>query len=176
MVKRAEFATGAGSEDTFQCGEISRFVFVQRLGGAFESFADDVAGLNLIAEQAGGEAGNVCALFRPRATTGERGRGADTLHRAGGQQFTHAPQQEGDIRALTATVGMEFVEDKKFEALGRSDELLFARPGEDELQHHIVREQDVGRARDDARARFLVFLAGIALERDRALAVGETEF
>ena len=114
-------------------------------------------------------------MFRPSAATRQRGRGADTLHRAGGQQLAHAPQQKGDIRALTAAVGMEFVEDEKLETFGRSDELLFARPGEHEFQHHIVGEQDVRRARDDARACFLILLARVALERDRAFAVRETE-
>jgi hypothetical protein len=59
--------------------------------------------------------------------------------------FPDPPDEEGHIRALPAPVGVQLVEDQEAQALGRSDQLAVTDPGKDQLEHHIVGEDDVGR-------------------------------
>src|SRR5213592_2140059 len=66
---------------------------------------------------------------------------------------------------------MQLVEDEELEPACGLDELALERPREDQLEHHVVREQDVGWVRDDLAPLVVALLARVAAERDRALAV-----
>ena len=54
---------------------------------------------------------------------------------------------------------MEFVEDEKAEPLGGADQGAVLIPGEEQLEHHVVGQQDVGRIVPDGFTRFLFFLS-----------------
>src|SRR5438093_616492 len=99
--------------------------------------------------------------------------GTNTLQRVRVEQFSYAAQQERNIRSLPPSVGVKLVQHEKLQSLCRKDEFLFARPCENQLQHDVVRQEDVGRGRDDPGARLFVFLPGVTLEGDGAFAVRE---
>ena len=54
--------------------------------------------------------------------------------------------QHRHIRPLPAAIGVQLVKHQELQALRRPDHLLIQRvlAREDVLQHHVVREQDVG--------------------------------
>jgi hypothetical protein len=57
--------------------------------------------------------------------------------------------EQGHIGALPAAVRVQLVEDQKAQPARVAHELVLAAAREDELEHHVVREQDVGRVRED---------------------------
>jgi hypothetical protein len=67
---------------------------------------------------------------------------------------------------------VELVQDEEPEPPRRLDELLLVRPGQEELEHDVVREEDVGRRRDDLVADLVLVLPSVPAERDRRLALG----
>jgi hypothetical protein len=67
---------------------------------------------------------------------------------------------------------VQLVEHQELQALRRLDDGALHRPREDQLQHHIVGEQDVWRVLEDAPALLLALLAGVRGEGDRSPAVG----
>jgi hypothetical protein len=81
--------------------------------------------------------------------------------------------QQGDVRALAATVGVELVEDQESQPGGGLDKLLVGEAGEQQLEHHVVGEQDVWRLGLDLFAPLRAVLAGIAREADGAAAAGK---
>ena len=69
---------------------------------------------------------------------------------------------------------MELVKDEKLEVLGRFDNfVILVSAREDEVEHHVVCEQDVGRILFDGCAFALRLLARIALNRDEIRTVHE---
>jgi hypothetical protein len=66
---------------------------------------------------------------------------------------------------------VEFVEYQEVEVLGGGDEGSFLRPGEDQLEHDIIRQQDVWRVRDDLSFLLARFLPGITREGYRPLPI-----
>ncbi len=69
---------------------------------------------------------------------------------------------------------MQFVENEKAQALCGADQIpALCWPGEQVFEHHVVREQDVRLAGEDAGTLFLVFLAGVALEGDLSAPPGQ---
>ena len=105
--------------------------------------------------------GDLAALFRQGAVGGEGGRGA----RRTAALSPCTPRAPGDREALRRRpAGRGRCAARR----GRGSGVLRpARPagarraGEDQLQHHVVREQDVGRVGDDLLALLVVLLAGV---------------
>ena len=77
-------------------------------------------------------------------------------------------QSSADVGALPAAVGVQLVEDEEPQALRRARRAC-ARCGRVrmQLEHHVVRQQDVRRVREDRLALLVALLAGVAAERDR---------
>ena len=84
------------------------------------------------------------------------------------QPLAHPAHQQGHISPLAAPVGVQFIQHQELQTLGITDHLLIQRilPGEDVLQHHVVREQDVGRIVLDLFPLFLTLLACVASKGD----------
>ena len=68
------------------------------------------------------------------------------------------------VGALAAAVGVQLVEHEEPKILGLGNELALVGSGEDQLQHHVVREQDVGRVGDDPLAFLVLLLPRVPLE------------
>jgi hypothetical protein len=119
---------------------------------AAEGLADDAARLDDGAEDGGGDGRDGLALLLPGALRGEGGGGADVYETLRATRFADATAEQGDVGSLAASVGVELVEDEEAEAGGVLDEALLLRAGEDKLEHHVVGEEDVGRALADPLA------------------------
>ena len=141
-------------------------------GSALQGLADHSVGADHGPEKVARHLGDLLTLLVEAALAGERRRGADALEALGPTGVTHPPAQEGHVRALASAVGVQLVEDEEAQILGLGDELALVGPGQDQLQHHVVREQDVGRISNDRLALLVTLLAGVALESHRPLAVG----
>ena len=115
---------------------------------------------------------DLLSLRLVRPGTGERRRRSDALQRAGVAGLPDTTAEERDVGALPATVGVQLVEHEEAESAGRVDEVALGRPRQQQLEHHVVRQQHVGRVGDDRRALLLGLLAGVAAEGHRALAGG----
>ena len=71
---------------------------------------------------------------------------------------------------------MQLVQHQEAQPLGVGDQrFLLLGPGQDQLQHDIVGQQDVRRIGHDAVLFFIAFLAGIALEGDQRFIVWEAQ-
>jgi hypothetical protein len=72
---------------------------------------------------------------------------------------------------------VKLVEDEEPEPPRGLHDLVLIRSGEDQLEHHVVGEQNVGRRREDRLPLLVRLLARVAPERDRVRtrprAVGE---
>ena len=67
---------------------------------------------------------------------------------------------------------MQLVEHEELQTAGGSDELLaFLRAGQQQLQHHVVGQQDVRRGGEDPLALLVGLLTGVAGERHRLVAL-----
>ena len=109
-------------------------------------------------------------LLGAAALGGHGGRGADALHVRRGAGVLDPADQQRHVRALPAPVGVQLVEDEELQALGHPDQRPpVVGPGQHQLQHHVVGEQDVRRVRADPVPVLLVLLAGVAGEGDRLL-------
>ena len=75
--------------------------------------------------------------------------------------------QHGHIRALPSTISMQLVQHNETQSARALNQLLFARPRHQQLQHDIIRQQDIRRPRQDALAFFTRFLPRIAGVADR---------
>ena len=95
----------------------------------------------------------------------------------GVQGVAHPADEQRDIRALAAPVRVELVEHQEAQALRGLDQgaALF-RAGEDQLQHDVVRQQDIRRIRHNAFLLFVGLLARVTLKRHRPSAVGIAQF
>ena len=99
---------------------------------------------------------------------GTHGRGSsDAEHIWRVQVFPQPPNQHGHIRALSASIGVEFVQHQKIQPLA----VLYDRTvafgvvsGQDQLQHHKVGQQDIRGAVGNPEPLLIVLLAGIALK------------
>jgi hypothetical protein len=76
--------------------------------------------------------------------------------------------EQRHVGTLPAAVGVQLVQHEEVQAGGHPDEALAVLgPGEHQLQHHVVGEQDVRRVVPDRPAARVVLLAGVAGEGDR---------
>jgi hypothetical protein len=78
------------------------------------------------------------------------------------------PDEHSNIRALAAPVGMEFVEYEEAKILvDRISDWSLLDPRQQELEHHVVGQQDMGRVFPHALSRLLPFLTRVLTEGDR---------
>jgi hypothetical protein len=84
---------------------------------------DDPGGQHFGAEELRGDARNLFLLLRPGALAGERRRGSYVDEVVGFRGLADATDQQGDVDALPAAVGMELVEDQEAEPLCLGHEL-----------------------------------------------------
>jgi len=141
-----------------------------------EGLADHPVRRDLGAEEAGGDVGDHALLVGDRATGRHGGGRADGLEGRGLADVAEAADEECDVGALAAAVGVEFVEDEEAESLGGADEVgAFVRTGQDEFEHHVVGEQDVGWVGEDRAAFLRRLLAGVAGKGDRLTVLGVAE-
>ena len=117
-----------------------------------------------------------CSSLLPAAR--HRGGGADadgTVAKgdavAGGdavaESVAAAADEHRDVRALAAPVGVQLVEDEELEALGGPHQLTVLAAREQQLQHHVVRQEDVRRIVANRLADGAPFLPRIACEAHR---------
>jgi hypothetical protein len=84
------------------------------------------------------------------------------LERLGVACLADAAGEERDIRSLASAVRVELVEDQKAEALRCLDDGTIEGSRQDVLEHHVVREQDVGRRVEDRVSLLLILLTRVA--------------
>ena len=122
-------------------------------GGPFQRLADDVR-LRYGRRRRAGDATSATAFAgRPRY---RRSPWSPRSRCTGGLGALHASRtrrhQQRHVGPLAAPVGVQLVQDEELKALGRRHQLALVGPGEDQLQHHVVGEQDVRRVGDDPLA------------------------
>ncbi len=140
-------------------------------GGAPQRLPDHALGGDRGAEQAGGDARDLLALVLEGTFARQRGRSADALEALGAARVADTAAEHRDVGPLASPVGVQLVEDEEAEILGGRDEVTLGGPREQQLEHHVVGQEDVGRVTEDLFARLLVLLAGVAAERHRRLAL-----
>lgn len=128
-------------------------------------------------EDAGRDGRNILLLLVNGRPAGHRGRRADALKRpARARQLTDAADEHGHISALPAAIRVELVKDQKLEVGGvLLEEAALLRPGEHQLEHHVVGQQDVRRVLEDLLTRLAVLLAGVTAIRHRRLLEADPE-
>ena len=83
--------------------------------------------------------------------------------------------QHGHIRSLPAAIRVEFVQNEKAQSLGcLHQRSSFVGPGQDQLQHHVVREQDVGRIGHDPLFLLVLLLSRVPFKGDGPTAVRDS--
>ena len=82
--------------------------------------------------------------------------------RGGAAALAHPPNQHSDAVSLATAVGVQFIQHQKLQTPARFYQLRFVGPGQDQLQHDKVGEQQVGRVGDDR-------LDALALRRAKAV-------
>ena len=54
-----------------------------------------------------------------------------------------AADQQRDISSLPAAIGVKLVESQKLQPLGMANQLTIVRPSQQQLQHHVICQQDI---------------------------------
>ena len=140
--------------------------------GALQGFGDYAALGDGNAEQLGGHAGDHLALVLLRPFAGHRGRGSDAQKLLRLQALPDAAHQQRHVCTLAAAVGVELVQDQEPKAGAVADDpaVQFLLPRHQQLQHHEVGEENVGRMVGNPPPLVPVLLPRVAGERDRGLA------
>ena len=68
---------------------------------------------------------------------------------------------------------MELIESQELQPLRGFDDRLLRHPSEDQLEHHVVGEDDVGRIVPNLAALFVGFLTGVATDADGGMVLVE---
>ena len=69
------------------------------------------------------------------------------------RRLAHPADEQRDVGALAAAVGVQLVEDEEAQAARPARPVRRSRPGQDQLEHHVVGEQDVRRVARGSPAR-----------------------
>ena len=143
---------------------------------ARQRLPDDPFGCDLGPEETSGDLSDLCLLVGDRSTARHRRGRTDALQVRSLAGVADPPYEQGDVGALAAAIGVQLVEHEELQPLGGVNEpLALLGPGEDQLEHHVVGEQDVRRVAQDPLALLPLLLAGVAREGHRLLAVPVTE-
>ena len=138
-----------------------------RIGDPLQRLPDDMAGLDRHTEQGGRHLGDRPPLIAGVALRGHRGRGADALNSRRVAGVPEPADEQGHVGALAAAVSVQLVQDQEPQAPRRLDQAPVPGPGQDQFQHHVVGQQDVGRIRDDPGPVIRGLLPGITIEGHR---------
>lgn len=142
---------------------------------ALERFPDHVFPGDGLAEQRAGHARHDRLPVVGAARAGHRRRRADADHVACLEPLPKPADQERHVRPLPAPVRVKLVENKEREPLAMRDHppihLLVA--GQDQLEHHEVRQEDVRRVLRDGDAFMGLLLPGVTRDTDGAATLPE---
>ncbi len=142
------------------------------VGRADQGLADDALGPDRRTEERARDPRDLLPLILERALRRHGGRCADALEVLRLAGLADAADQQGDVGALAAAVGVQFVEDEELQAARHADEAVpVVRAGQHQFQHDVVGEEDVRRVPADLAALLVVFLAGVPGEGDGLPAV-----
>lgn len=138
---------------------------------AVEGLDDDVAFGDIDREQLGRDACDNPAIILEGALAGHRGRSADALEVLWREPLPDASYKQRDVRALPSTVRVELIQDEEPQssAVSHDASINFVLTGHQELKHHEVGEQDVGRVLGNPTSRLGIILIGVSIKRDRFL-------
>ena len=159
----------------------------RRIGGidlrrrAFQRFADDLLGREVHPEQGLRYLRHLAPLILAAPAAGHRGRGADADDAAAGcgavagggavaDGVAAAADEHRDVGPLAAPIGVQLVEDEEPEALGGPHQCAVLAAREQQLQHHVVGQEDVRRIVANGLAGGASFLPRVAREAHRRLA------
>ena len=136
---------------------------------AFEGLADDLLRREGHAEQRLRHLRHfeILLLAAPAARHGGGGAHAEEFVPEG---VATAANEHRDVGALAPAIGMQLVEDEELEPLGGSHQRAILASREEKLQHHVVREQNIGRVGPNGLARVVPLLPRIAGEAHRGFA------
>ena len=135
-----------------------------RVGDPLQGFANHVLLGDLRAKQQAGNTGDGLISVCQRAR-GRHGGGRANAHQLVGlQTLAQTAHQQGYVGALASPVGVQLIQHQEFQTLAMLDHppihVLIA--GQNQLQHHEVGQQDVGRVVGYLVALSLAFLARVA--------------
>ena len=150
-----------------QVVRVSRVGQVALQGGTPQRLSDHLLRAELGTEEPRSAGRNLAALLQVAAATGQGRRGAHELQAIGMQGILHPPHQQCDIGTLPAAVGVQLVQHQEAQPLCSFNQAMLLGTGQDQLQHHIVGEQDVGRVLDDLGLLGIVLLPGVGGEAHR---------
>lgn len=136
-------------------------------GRPAQRLTEHVIGGHRGAEDPAGDAGDRCTLVGQRPFAGQGGRRAHELQVRRPARLPRPPRQQRDVGTLAAPVGVQLVEDQELQPLGGPHQPAVPHPSEDQLQHHIVGEDHVGRIAQQDVPLLAVELARIAAHPDR---------
>ena len=127
---------------------------------ALEGFGDDVSHRNPCTEQARRDFRHLGVALDLSPISRHRGRGTNADQMLG-QRLANPAHQQGHVGTLAATVGMELIKHQKTQTLRIRDHLLVdgVLPCQQQLQHHEVGQQDIGRVGFHDLALFRAFLS-----------------
>ena len=115
---------------------------------------------------------HLALLLFDAPASGDGRRRSDALQIVRLELVLDAPHKQRDVGSLAPAVGVELVEHEKTEVVGLADELLLVDAREEELEHDVVGQEDVGRAGDDLLALLGRLLPGVDGEGHGGLAIG----
>ena len=110
-----------------------------------ERFADDMLRPDRHAEKLAGHRGDLSLLLSEVPRARERGRCANALQVRRVEELADPANQHRHVRSLSPSIGVQLVQHQELKTLGRLDERPLLWSGEDQFQHDVVRQQDVGR-------------------------------
>ena len=135
-----------------------------------KGFLDDPLRCHGNAENSARDIGNGNLPFLLRVAARHRRAGANAQQVRIAAAFAQPADQQRHVGALPAAVGVELVQYDELERrLALIDERKLVRPCQHQLQHHVVRQENVGRVLLQLLPPLLFLLAGIAGGGDQAL-------
>ncbi|TFE69315.1 hypothetical protein A7Q09_05335 [Methylacidiphilum sp. Yel] len=148
---------------------------VPRIGHAPERLHDDRPATHLRTEQQSGDLSDAGALLAQVLDPRKGGRGAHALEFPCLAGLPDPTNQHRHVGSLAAAVGVKLVQYQEAETPSCFNQAPLDGPGEDELEHDVVSEQDVRGILDDLLPFGVRFLTGVAAETDGASPVGEPQ-
>lgn len=110
---------------------------------ALQRLSDDLRSIERNTKKRFGNLGYFTLLLFGGATAGHGGRGADADDVVAAEGEAAAPDQQSNVRTLSAAVGMQFVENEEAHTLRGANQFAVLAAGEQQLQHHVVGEEEV---------------------------------